>query len=480
MRLARRWPTIPLELLALTALSFLTRCWHLFTPREIVWDEVHFEYFASRYFSGSYYVDVHPPLGKLLFAAEAWLLRIPGQQLLDGVSAPQLRLLPAIAGALIIPTFWLFLRQLGATRRVAFLGAACLLLDNALLVLSRFVLMDSMLAFFGLAAVTAFLVARGRTGAGRWRWLATAALFGGAAASTKWTGLTALGLIGCTWMVDTWRARRASRADPATPTAPVALPRLFGELLVLAGVPAALYCATFAIHFALLPYDGIGVRYMSDQFAATRMGNPAYRPGNTMSFAAELVDLNRAMMAVNLSWSTDENGAASKWYTWPISKHPVMFWQDEHADGTTQWIMMQGNPALWWGILIAIALFAAALALRRVRAGPQRDTLLFLLAGYVMNFVPFAFIVRPMYLYHYFFGLIYSLALATFAVGLLAGWLRDEAGAPWRFAGARSRAAYLGVLAVIVVSFAYFAPMSYGTRLSPTAVLHRRWILERH
>ena len=479
-----RIPRLPNELWALTLLAFVTRCWRLFTPGEIVWDEVHFEEFASRYFSGAYYVDVHPPLGKLLFAAFAKFVGVTGVQLAAGTSAPELRILPAVAGALIIPFFWAFLRQLGASRKVALFGAAMLLLDNALLVQSRFVLMDSMLALAGLAAVTAYLVARRRDGASRWRWLVASALLAGAAVSIKWTGLSALGLIGLTWLVDTWRAARAART-PRTAGAHAesradSTARTARELAVLALAPLAVYVATFAVHFALLPNDGIGVRYMTPAFAATRFGNAAYSPDASISFAAEFADLNRVMAAQNLEWSNTQHPAASKWYTWPISKHPVLFWQNDHADGDTEWIMLQGNPVLWWGTLVTLALFAAALAARRVRAGPQRDALLFLAAGYAMNFLPFALITRPMYLYHYFFGLLYSVALASFAVGLLAGWMDRDDDALWRFPSARSRGVFVAAVALVALSFAYFAPMSYGTRLSREGLAHRRWLLEAH
>ena len=167
---------------------------------------------------------------------------------------------------------------------------------------------------------------------------------------------------------------------------------------------------------------------------------------------------------------------------------------DTGQRGDTQWIMLQGNPVLWWGILAALALFGALLALARLsrrggagrasvvaaRARTHRDALLFLLAGYVMNFVPFAFITRPMYLYHYFFGLTYSVALASFAVGVLAGWTDDDTDRLWRFPSRVSRTTYVAMIALVAVSFAYFAPMSYGTALSASAVQHRRWLLEAH
>ncbi len=470
MRALRRWwDSVPAELLVLTALSFLTRGWHLFTPRGKVFDEIHFERYAAAYFSGRYYVDVHPPLGKLLYALTAWLLRVPEAQLASGVSIPHLRVLPALLGALVIPTFWLMLRRLGATRKVAAFGAALLLLDNALLDESRFVFMDIVLVWAGLAAVTAFLVARARQGRARWGWLASAAVLAGASVSIKWTGLSALGLIGGAWLVDAWRAR-----------AHAPLRRLAGEATLLAMIPGTVYIASFAVHFALLPNAGAGVELMSPAFAATRQEWPGYRGDAPESFVAEFVELNRLMTSVNLGWSNTTQPAASPWYTWPISKHRIRLWQSP-GDTTVSAarIELQGNPVLWYGILVTSALFVVALALRRVTVGAHRDAFWFLAAGYALNFVPFAFITRPMYLYHYFFALLYSVAFAVLALGIMAGW-QDDDGPPWRFPSARSRALYAAVLALVAVSFAYFAPLSYGTTLSAEALARRQWVLERH
>jgi len=469
MTVDRSWRTAPPELWVLSALALLTRSWRLFSPGARVWDEVHFEEFASRYFSGSYYVDVHPPLGKLLFALAAWIAGVPAAAFTNAASAPQLRLVPALAGALLIPTFWWFLRELGASRKVALLGAALALLDNGLLVQSRFVLMDMVLLWFGLASVTLFLAARRSDGVARWGWLAGSAVLAGAAAATKWTGLSALGLIGLTWLLDAWR--RGAR---------VSLRRTVAEGALLAALPVAVYLGSFAVHFALLPNDGIGVRMMSPAFAATRHGNPAFRADAKLSFVSEVVELHGVMMRVHREIATVAQPAASPWYTWPIAKHRIQFWVGVgDTNGDARHIELLGNPVLWYGILGVLALFAAALALGRVRAGPQRGALAFLAVGYVMNYAPFAFITRPMYLYHYNTAWLFSAALAVFALGILTGWQNDD-GAPWMFASRRARALYVGAFAAVVCSFVFFAPLSYGWQLDPNAMARRTLLLERH
>lgn len=435
------------ELFVLTALSLCTRFWGLFDPREVVWDEVHYEGFVGAYVNHTQYLDVHPPLGNLLLALAAKVLGIPGIALAALQPTPMLRVLPALAGSLIIPVVYLLLRELGSGRRVATLGAALLLVDNALLVESRFILPDSMLLLFGMTAVLLYVAARRRGGPSRWAFLTASAVAAGMAASIKWTGLSALGLILLTWAADAVWQRRDIRS-------------LLKEGVVLAAVPAAIYVASFAVHFAQL----------SSAIPETRA-----------PFVRAFLDLNHRMSAINVGWATDSNASASPWYTWPISKHSIGFWSSNAAGpGAERWIVLVGNPVVWWGALIGMAAVVAAMIRRRTELAKVHRVMLFLSAGYALNFVPFAFIRRPMYLYHYIFALIFSLMLAAVGVGALAGWTADDGAAPWRFATRRSAMLYCSIIGLAALVFVYLAPLSYGLPLDAPGLLHRRWLLERH
>ena len=146
------------------------------------------------------------------------------------------------------------------------------------------------------------------------------------------------------------------------------------------------------------------------------------------------------------------------------------------APGLKQVVVLLGNPVLWWGALVGV-IGAAVWLVRRIPASAsQRFALAFLLGGFAMNFVPFIFIRRLMYLYHYLFALVFGVLIAAYLLGTVAGWNeRDEP--LFDFASRRSAGLYWGVVALVVVSFLYFVPLSYGFVISQSAFDARFWVL---
>jgi dolichyl-phosphate-mannose-protein mannosyltransferase len=474
------------ELLVLFVLAVVTRFWSLTSPHDVVFDEALYEEYIGHYFNGTYYFNLHPPVGKLILALGAHLLGIAPRTLQAIEPAVTLRAIPAAAGALIIPVFYQLLTQLGANRRTATLGAFLLLCDTALLAVSRFILIDSMLILFMLCALSAWLASRTRAGGARRAFVTMSAVFAGLAAGTKWTGLGALGVIGIDWL---WGAiaRRDGPRDGHAGTGSGAAARVSAgtraiEGGILAAVPALVYAGAFAIHFALVPNSGNGDRVMSAAFNETLVGSPTYRPGAHLSFAAKLVDLHRAMMHENVVFETAMHEGASPWWSWPILKHPLYVWAGGGPDASTVGhVLIEGNVVVWWGALLAmLALAALAAASRRARErlAPHRRALAFLAVAYVVNFLPFAFITRILFLYSYLPAFVVSVAIATIGIGALMDW--TAGGGFARFPAWRSAALYWGVAPLACVTFLYFAPFAYGSPMTNAAYHRRLWILERH
>lgn len=489
-RILSRLLRVPTEIYVLAGLAVLTRFLWLTRPRAIVFDEVYFRDAALRYADGSYYFDPHPPLAKLLLAGWAKLLGIdaehdvpegavPTPESLDPAVA--LRVLPALAGAALIVVFYYFLKELGAGRKVATLGASALLLDNALALESRLILLDSMLLFFGMAGITVFLAARRSTGRKHWILLTVAALLIGACVSTKVTGLCILGAVGLIGLVTTVQRRVPWR-------------RWLAQAAVLVVVPFAVFFGSYAIHTPLLPNSGDGDRFMSEEFQATLRGNPNYDPDASMGMVASFFEMQRATHEYEKALKDRTHPYQSDWKVWPFEKRSIYYYLGPEEDGGKhRYLYLIGNPVVWWGTLVGVAGTLVAWALMPALYRPHRRRLAMLVVAYVGSYLPFAFIDRPMFLYHYFFPLLFSLAFAVYGVGVLARWVPDPVpvearsnvnsavadepeGRAWRFASRASLIGYAGIVALALLVFLWFSPLTYGFPLTDAQLQDRMWL----
>jgi dolichyl-phosphate-mannose-protein mannosyltransferase len=455
------------ELLGLTALSLLTHFWKLFSPAAVVFDEAYYEKFAGAYFTHAFYFDVHPPLGNLMYAALARMLHVAPGILSAPAPAPALRVLPATFGTLAIPLVYIILTQLGVGRRIATLGAAAILLDNALLVDSRFILLDTLLIGFGLAAIASYLASRDHPARSRLPFLALSAFLAGCGLSIKWTGSSALAVILTAWFVACIRSR-------------VDVRRFVVEGLILVAIPVTIYCTSYAIHFSLLTHAGPGNTSMSPRFQSQLVGSLRYDPAAHMSYWAKMADVHHAIKYGNGGLENATHPAASPWYTWPIMKHPFGFWEDAGTPpGTKTQILLLGNPVVWWGGLVGVLLGAAMIARKRGRYEPHIYAIAFLAGAIAINYLPFAAIRRLVYLYHYLFALVFVVALASVMLGIPAGW-NDARGDSWSFPTRRSAAGYAAMLALLLVGFLYFLPFTYGWTMSLASWEARFWVLHPH
>jgi dolichyl-phosphate-mannose-protein mannosyltransferase len=451
----KRWRP---ELIGLIVAAFATRLMSLFTPNAVVFDEVYFKAFAAHYLDGRYYFDIHPPLGKLILAGFAHLIGLAPDAMLNG-TAVGLRLIPAIAGMLLVPVVWGILRRLGASRPFAFLGALLILLDNALVVESRFILMDSMLLLFGLGGIYFYLVARDTTTKLRWLWLALAAVSAGAAMSIKWTGLSSLGVIGLVWLWD-------------QPNRKVRHLHRLGELLLFALIPIVIYLGSFWLHFKLLPLSGDGDAFMLPRFQATLIGNSQYDPTVRLDFIDKFAQLNYEMYQANQTL-TATHPYGSHWYSWPLEQRPVYYWQgDTLPDGRQGNIYLLGNPIIWWGVWIAITTGIGYAIIKRHHLRPVTVASLALTStAYLINFVPFMAVPRVMFLYHYFFSFIFSLMCAVLLWNDLATSEHHH-----QLKTTDSRRTFGLVIGLVVVGFLFFAPLTYGIPLTPGSLQTHMWL----
>ncbi|OGN22657.1 MAG: hypothetical protein A2918_00965 [Candidatus Yanofskybacteria bacterium RIFCSPLOWO2_01_FULL_42_49] len=417
-------------------------------PAETVFDEVHFGKFVSGYYTGEYYFDIHPPLGKLMIAGFAKLFDFEPQYsfINIGDKFPDnkylvLRFLPALTGTLLPLVIYLLVLELGMSRMAAFAGALFVVFDNALLTQSRLMLLDPFLLLFGFTSLL-FYFKYTKNRILNTKYLILTAIFAGLAISIKWTGL---GFIALPILVEAAKAVKIPRTDIKPAIAG------FMSVLKLASfflISLAIYFSIFVLHFALLPNPGSGDAFMK----------PNFREQNVVK---NIVNLNIEMYKSNQRITTS-HPYSSQFYTWPLMARPIYYWVNGNAR-----IYFFGNPIIWWSstIAVAISLWLTAYGLWikiKKYSKPSsivHSPLAFFLGGYFLNLLPFIGVKRVMFLYHYLTALIFAI--------LMLCYLADH--------NKNSRKIFTGIIIAAIAAFLFFAPLSYGLPLSEKAYSARVW-----
>ncbi|KAI9819405.1 MAG: hypothetical protein M1826_001154 [Phylliscum demangeonii] len=269
-------------LATLTLAAAVVRLFRIYQPSSVVFDEVHFGGFASKYIKGKFFMDVHPPLAKLLLTLAGWLAGFDGEfdfkdigkdYLEPGVPYVAMRLLPAICGVLTVPLMFMTLKAYGCRTTSAALGAGMILFENGLLTQSRLILLDSPLIFFTALTALAWTCFTNQHEQGPekafepnwWFWLAATGLSLGATVSVKWVGLFTIGWVGILTILQLW----VLLGDTKTVTPRLWFKHFFARALCLIVLPVAFYMGMFAIHFLCLVNPGEGDGFMSSEFQST-------------------------------------------------------------------------------------------------------------------------------------------------------------------------------------------------------------------
>ena len=445
--------------LILLGLGLLTHFSFFGHPNATVFDEVHFGKFVSGYYTHEYFFDIHPPLGKLAIAGFAKIFdfkpefafaeigdKFPDKQYLI------LRLLPNLTGSLLPLVIFLLLLEMGFSRIASFFGGLLIVLENALLAQSHYILLDSFLLVFGfLALLFYFKYRNSKPLIPNTKYLVLFGIFSGLALSVKWTGLGFLALPLAIETFDIFKEKNYKNIAKA---------------IIIPGITAfVIYFVLFAGHLTLLNKSGPGDAFMSVSFQKTLTGNPHNNDTiSTPNILQKFAQLNMEMYKANQRLNAT-HPYSSPWYSWPAMTRPIYYW----VEGNSR-IYLLGNPIIWWLSSIAVLLSITYCLLRIYNSQfiTRNSTILFLLAGYAVNMLPFVGVHRVMFLYHYFIAYIFAIMMLV--------WLIDKYSSTSISANKNSKIIFGVILGISAVTFIYFAPLTYGLNLSPKEYEARTWL----
>lgn len=319
------------------------------------------------------YENTHPPLGKIIISIGIRIF---------GMNPYGWRFMSAVFGTLMVPLIYLFAKKLFQRTLFASLTTMLYVFDFMPINLSRIATIDIFVAFFIVLSYYFMYhyYTLARNGASLKSSLLPLGLCGfsmGLAIATKWTGIYAGGGLGILFFMSMLRRYEMSLTTPSrssltTDTTP------FSSYFIKT-------CGFCIITFIVIPCIIYVLSYIPfvPETECPHLWNKAIE--------------NSKLMLSYHSATIFDHPYSSRWYEWLIIKRPLLDSLQTLSDSqNTSRVTCMGNPIIWWtGLLALITLLYDWLKHDDSKAG-------FLCIGYSAQLLPWLFIIRTTFIYHYF------------------------------------------------------------------------------
>ncbi|NLF89152.1 phospholipid carrier-dependent glycosyltransferase [Candidatus Bathyarchaeota archaeon] len=359
---------------------------------KMYFDEIYFARAAIEFANDHVPVErTHPPLGKLIQAVGVMAF---------GESPFGWRIMGVLFASLMVPLMYLIGKKLFGTWIAGFSASFLFTFDFMHFTMARIGTVDTYMVFFTLLSQLLFLFYFSSVLKKGWKdtsvlplVLSVAAFACAFATKFGFPLFSALGLLALLVML---RLRDVKNLKGSLSEKYVAFfdkPALL--LIACMGLVAVIYFAAYIPEMAL---------------------------GNS---PIQILDLQNAMFGFHSGGVSDS--ASSAWWSWPLmfspDGHQVTRWFDvtwNLPNNTVSTISVFGNPAVWWVgfvtvIVLAIEGFHVEFALRnlwqRIKKVPERVSInaggwdaaaIFIVVVFAFAWLPFVFIGRAAYIYHYY------------------------------------------------------------------------------
>lgn len=449
-------------------------------------DEIYFSRCAYEYVNG---IDCfewsHPPLGKVLMSLPIYLF---------GYSPFNARLMSNLAGILLIPVMYILCKKIFKNRKYALLGACLMMFDNFHFAHTRIALAESYQLLFILSSVIFMKnyldLSKSDSFKKKSINLILSGFFIGCAIATKWNALyVALGLaiiffihLAKQYDINVLKIIKKTIKNKEK------INKIIGYLFTLILLPFSAYYLLFMLfgkntaQILLTVYIVTIINFIIFKFILI-LHNDRYLLKLFLICILSFIIIPIAIYALsyllfpNVSYYDGTIGGivnqtklmydyhanlvathpfTSKWYQWPIMYKPVWLYSSGSVDGMRMTIVDIGNPFIWWmGIPAFIYLVISAIK--------KNKTSLFILIFVLSALLPYIFIGRIMFIYHFF------IVLPFIMLGIVSmiKWIIEKL---------KNDYIYYAYLGLVIITFFVFYPVVSGLNISEEYINALKWL----
>lgn len=403
-------------------------------------DEIYFERASYEIFNNKYIFEcTHPPLGKIIM----WI-----PMAIFGISPFTARLMGNIAGILMILVMYYIAKELFKDEKYALFASIILALDGMHFAQTRIATVDSFLVLFSMVSILFFIKYLKSKNKYKYHLLAISGFMWGCAVSTKWIAFF-LGLgLAIIFFIDYFVNKK------------IIINKKFNYKPILMGflcfviLPLTIYTLSY-LPVAMNQNETVIYKSVNKNGISKE---EMIRPNSIRGLFLYQISMYQFHSRVGTAEDYQVHPYSSKWYTWPVLYKPTWLSVDFYDNNMKSTIASMGNPIIWWlsDISFILMLFYS------IKKKDKIGLLLFILI--ISTWLPFIFISREMYIYHYFLTSILMMLTIVFVVSKILKY--------------KPKLKYLipTLVTIFLISFIYFYPVCGGMIVSEDYINSTKWL----
>lgn len=407
-------------------------------------DEIYHARTAYEYLNSMWpYENTHPPLGKVLIS---WGIAIFGMVPFGW------RIIGTLFGIFMLPAIYIFAKKMFAKTSVPAVAMILFAADFMHFAQTRIATIDVYITFFIILMYLFMYIYTTMSfyDTPFYKTLIPLALSGlcmGLGIASKWTGVYAgigLAVIFFISLGRRWYERNKILADKNSSKEDKAKVAVCGRYTLY----TLLWCVLF---FVIIPAGIYAASYIPFVSAPGARG-------------IQTILENQKTMFNYHAHLNATHPFSSPWYEWPIIYKPIWFYSGTN-NSLKESIASFGNPFIWWA---GLAAFLGVIVIGIIKKDRRA---LFLVIGYLSQYLPWVGVTRIVFIYHYFTCVPFIILMLAY----IANWLYERYPYHSSIAGKAATWGVWAYIAACVVLFAVFYPVLSGYPVPSSYIDGLKW-----
>ena len=448
--------------------SLLTRNIYIETYKKVGFDECYFGSFINFYLNNTFFIDVHPPFGRLFLTFTSYLMGYRGKcqyfplfKSFNDESCFIPRKICAFYSSLCPPIIYFIMSNFRFSQKASFVTAFLVIFEESMILEGRQILTDGILhLLFCLSLCTLSLLTYIKPYTLKWNLIfILTSIVTSLTCSTKFTALMLFPLIFLFIFTQTMIFYNNNISFP-----------IFLKFIICVVVSMMIFFVTLYLSF-LAHIKRLKIYNAEDSLYKyfTKYEEEAWNEFSKCKTLNQKIEFTfNTLISFNSVFENSDGDFSffsSKWYKWPFMNSPLIV-MNEYFQKRNVALFHTNFASSFLSFLFVFVIYLPYILFTKPHNMIKYGISLFFIIGYIVSYVPFCFVDRTTFSYHYILPLIFLYFTVGASIDVFNPFHDTKAG--------------IIFMIISFLSFLIFLPMTYPLKFSETNVnilyvINKKW-----